>query len=247
MLSSGIAAVYISSRNDQHAAQALAAAEAGKHIPTYDAFGVPYPGTSMEVHGEDGAIVVHDAMTPTTAGSVCLHADGAVEDIPTGAGEDLYSINIRRFKEFIEERGTPTATAEEGLKAVAIALATERSIADGRTISLDELDVGHAIPAGTLRPAEGQHQDPPQTTRPSSAHRRVDDLRGHQRSVLRRHKPGHRRGRRAARPGLREGRERGRAGCDRRRPRGRRDDCWLRLAAFNDCDVRATRWCSQCD
>jgi predicted dehydrogenase len=62
-----------------------------------------------------------------------------VEDVPTGADEDLYSINIRRFKEFLEDRDAPTATAEEGLKALAVALATERSMADGRTISIDEL------------------------------------------------------------------------------------------------------------
>ena len=68
------------------------------------------------------------------------HADGTVEDVPTGAGEDLYSINIRRFKEFIEDQGAPTAAAEEGLKALAVALATERSMADGRTISIDELN-----------------------------------------------------------------------------------------------------------
>lgn len=90
---------------------------AGDGVPklaqTHDAFAVPFPGTSMEVHGEQGAIVVQDAMTPTTAGTVSVHyADGPVTDVPTGAGEDLYSINIRRFREFVEDRGTPTATAD---------------------------------------------------------------------------------------------------------------------------------------
>lgn len=118
---------------------------AGDGVPklaqTHDSFSVPFPGTSMEVHGEQGAIVVHDAMTPTTAGTVSVHhADGTVEDVPSEAGEDLYSINIRRFKEWVQDRGTPTATAEEGLKALAVALATERSMADGRTISIDELN-----------------------------------------------------------------------------------------------------------
>jgi 1,5-anhydro-D-fructose reductase (1,5-anhydro-D-mannitol-forming) len=50
---------------------------APKLAQTHDAFAVPFPGTSMEVHGETGAIAVHDAMTPTTAGTVSLHhADG---------------------------------------------------------------------------------------------------------------------------------------------------------------------------
>lgn len=114
---------------------------APKLAQTHDAFGVPFPGTSMEVHGEKGAIVVHDAMTPTTAGTVSLHhADGTVQDVPTGAGEDLYSITIRRFTEYLADRGTPTASAEEGLRALAIALAAERSMTEGRTVSIDELN-----------------------------------------------------------------------------------------------------------
>lgn len=113
---------------------------APKLAQTHDAFGVPFPGTSMEVHGEDGAIVVHDAMTPTTAGTVTLHhADSTTEDVPTGAGEDLYSINIRRFVEFLDDRGTPTATADEGLDALVVALAVERSLAEDRAIAIGEL------------------------------------------------------------------------------------------------------------
>jgi hypothetical protein len=38
--------------------------------------------------------------------------------------------------------GAPTATAEEGLKALAVALATEKSMADGRTVSINELNSG---------------------------------------------------------------------------------------------------------
>lgn len=112
-----------------------------KLAQTHDAFAVPYPGTSMEVHGEKGAIVIEDAMTPTTAGTVHLHhADGSVEQVPAGAGEDLYSINIRRFVEFIEGRGTPTATADEGLRALQVALAAEKSMAEGRTVTVEEVE-----------------------------------------------------------------------------------------------------------
>ncbi|MEI2775017.1 MAG: Gfo/Idh/MocA family oxidoreductase [Tetrasphaera sp.] len=117
---------------------------AGDGLPklaqTHEAFGVPFPGTSMEVHGEDGAIVVHDAMTPTIEGTVTWHKpDGSVEDIPTGAGEDLYSINLRRFRDFISDEGTPTVTSDEGLLALAVALAAERSIGEARTIPLEEM------------------------------------------------------------------------------------------------------------
>ena len=46
---------------------------------THDAFTVPFPGTSMEIHGDSGAIVIGDAMTQDTAGTVTLHTAAGVE------------------------------------------------------------------------------------------------------------------------------------------------------------------------
>ena len=45
---------------------------------THDGFTVPYPGTSMEIHGETGAIMIADAMTQDTRGTVTLHTDAGM-------------------------------------------------------------------------------------------------------------------------------------------------------------------------
>src|SRR5215204_7653798 len=60
---------------------------------THDAFTVPYPGTSMEIHGETGAILIGDAMTQDTPGTVELHSAAGVEPINVDVSEDLYHIN----------------------------------------------------------------------------------------------------------------------------------------------------------
>jgi len=64
---------------------------------THDAFTIPYPGTSMEIHGDSGAIVIGDAMTQDTLGTVTLYTDKGVEEIAVDCSEDLYHINVRAF------------------------------------------------------------------------------------------------------------------------------------------------------
>lgn len=51
----------------------------------------------MEIHGETGAIMIGDAMTQDTAGTVELHTGEGVEPIDVDVSEDLYHINIRAF------------------------------------------------------------------------------------------------------------------------------------------------------
>jgi 1,5-anhydro-D-fructose reductase (1,5-anhydro-D-mannitol-forming) len=106
---------------------------------THDAFTVPYPGTSMEIHGETGAIVIGDAMTQDTAGTITLHTAEGIEAIDVDCSEDLYHINVRAFVAALREDGQPTATGADGLRALQVAVAVEESLASGRTIALAEM------------------------------------------------------------------------------------------------------------
>src|SRR4029450_13244153 len=65
---------------------------------THDAFTVPYPGTSMEIHGETGAIVIGDSMTQDTPGTLPLYGD---------TSDALYHINIRAFAAAAQGDGRP--------------------------------------------------------------------------------------------------------------------------------------------
>jgi 1,5-anhydro-D-fructose reductase (1,5-anhydro-D-mannitol-forming) len=105
---------------------------------THDAFTVPYPGTSMEIHGETGAIVIGDAMTQDTPGTVTLHTASGVESIEVDVSDDLYHINVRAFAAAVRGEGRPTATGEDGLRALQVALAVEKSLTSGRTVELSD-------------------------------------------------------------------------------------------------------------
>jgi 1,5-anhydro-D-fructose reductase (1,5-anhydro-D-mannitol-forming) len=108
---------------------------------THDAFTVPYPGTSMEIHGEKGAILIGDAMTQDTPGTVELHTAAGVEPIDVDVSDDLYHINVRAFAAAVRGEDRPTATGQDGLNALEVALAVEESLRSGRTVNLTELGV----------------------------------------------------------------------------------------------------------
>jgi 1,5-anhydro-D-fructose reductase (1,5-anhydro-D-mannitol-forming) len=106
---------------------------------THDAFGVPFPGTSMEIHGEAGAIVIGDAMTQNTPGTVTLHTDSGTEPIEVDCRDDLYDINVRSFIAATRGSGRPTATGADGVQALKVALAAEQSLATGETVTMADL------------------------------------------------------------------------------------------------------------
>jgi 1,5-anhydro-D-fructose reductase (1,5-anhydro-D-mannitol-forming) len=106
---------------------------------THDAFTVPYPGTSMEIHGERGAIVIGDAMTQDTPGTVELHTAHGIEPIEVDCSDDLYHINVRAFVAAIRGEGRPTATGAEGLGALQVAIAMEESLRSGQAVVLDDM------------------------------------------------------------------------------------------------------------
>jgi 1,5-anhydro-D-fructose reductase (1,5-anhydro-D-mannitol-forming) len=53
--------------------------------------------------------------------------------------DDLYYINIRAFSAAVRGEGRPTATGEDGLRALKVALAVEQSLKTGRTMNLSDL------------------------------------------------------------------------------------------------------------
>ena len=106
---------------------------------THDAFTVPFPGTSMEIHGETGAIVIGDAMTQDTAGTVTLHTAAGIEPVEVDCSPDLYQINVEAFVRAVDGQGQPTASAADGLSALQVALAAEQSLSGGCTIEIANL------------------------------------------------------------------------------------------------------------
>jgi 1,5-anhydro-D-fructose reductase (1,5-anhydro-D-mannitol-forming) len=104
---------------------------------THDAFSVTYDHTALEVQGTKGSIVVTDAMTQDTAGTVVLTTAAGTENIDVDCSADLYSIVLDAFASAVSGDGVPTATGSDGLLALKVALAANESITDGRTVDID--------------------------------------------------------------------------------------------------------------
>jgi 1,5-anhydro-D-fructose reductase (1,5-anhydro-D-mannitol-forming) len=105
---------------------------------THDAFTVPYPGTSMEIHGDRGAIIIGDAMTQDTPGTVDLHTTNGIEKVDVDCSDDLYHINVRAFAAAIRGEGRPTATGIDGLRALQVAVAVEESLKSGQAVAIGD-------------------------------------------------------------------------------------------------------------
>jgi 1,5-anhydro-D-fructose reductase (1,5-anhydro-D-mannitol-forming) len=102
----------------------------------HDAFTTRYATTGFEVHGEQGSLVATDCMTQQPKGEVMLRTnDGAV---PLSViHEDLYARSIRLFQDATAGAGAPAATGEDGVRSLALALATIEAAKTARETSIE--------------------------------------------------------------------------------------------------------------
>ena len=88
----------------------------------HDAFTVKHAGTGIEIHGEHGSIVGRDVMTQQPVGEVVLRTADGERSVPV-EHENLYVRGVAAFCAAIRGDGTPAATAEDGVRSLATALA----------------------------------------------------------------------------------------------------------------------------
>jgi 1,5-anhydro-D-fructose reductase (1,5-anhydro-D-mannitol-forming) len=102
----------------------------------HDAFTTRYATTGFEVHGEEGSLVATDCMTQQPKGAVVLRsADGIV---PLSlVHENLYARSIRLFQDAVAGVGAPAATGEDGVRSLALALATIEAAKAGRETAIE--------------------------------------------------------------------------------------------------------------
>ena len=100
----------------------------------HDSFTVAAPSSYLEILGDQGAVIIRDAMNQDTAGTVELHTSEGRAPVDVDCSDDLYQILLRAFRAAIHGEGRPTVTGTEGLLALQVALAAEQSAAEGRTV-----------------------------------------------------------------------------------------------------------------
>jgi 1,5-anhydro-D-fructose reductase (1,5-anhydro-D-mannitol-forming) len=99
----------------------------------HDAFTVKHAATGLEVHGTEGSIIARNVMTQRPIGEVSLR-NGAGETTFALDHENLYVRGLRAFVAAINGQGQPSATAEDGVRSLATALAVLEACNAGRRL-----------------------------------------------------------------------------------------------------------------
>jgi 1,5-anhydro-D-fructose reductase (1,5-anhydro-D-mannitol-forming) len=101
----------------------------------HDAFTVRYAGTGIEIHGDAGSIVGHDVMTQRPIGEVLLRTADGERPIAV-QHENLYVRGVAAFCAALRGDGAPAATADDGVRSLATALAVAEACRSGRCVPI---------------------------------------------------------------------------------------------------------------
>jgi 1,5-anhydro-D-fructose reductase (1,5-anhydro-D-mannitol-forming) len=96
----------------------------------HDAFTVRHAGTGIEIHGEQGTIVGRNVMTQQPIGEIVLRTAAGEQTVPV-AHENLYERGVAAFCAAMRGEGAPAATAEDGVRSLATALAVQEACRTG--------------------------------------------------------------------------------------------------------------------
>ena len=102
----------------------------------HDAFTTKYATTGFEVHGDKGSLIARDCMTQAPKGDVVLRSD-AGEQMLKLDHEGLYVRSVRLFQGAAEVRGSPSATGEDGVKSLSVAISTLEAARSGAVTPID--------------------------------------------------------------------------------------------------------------
>jgi 1,5-anhydro-D-fructose reductase (1,5-anhydro-D-mannitol-forming) len=106
----------------------------GQLVSFHDAFTVPHAETGIELHGTEGSLIGHEVMSPDPIGEVFLRRVDEVEPVEIPERRPIYEEAVRRFVTAVRGEGRPLATGEDGIAALAVALAVLESARTGRPV-----------------------------------------------------------------------------------------------------------------
>ena len=101
----------------------------------HDAFTVKHAGTGIEIHGEQGSIVGRNVMTQQPVGELVLRTADGERAVPV-EHESLYGRGVAAFCAAMRGEGAPAATAEDGVRSLATALAVVQACRSGKAVRI---------------------------------------------------------------------------------------------------------------
>jgi 1,5-anhydro-D-fructose reductase (1,5-anhydro-D-mannitol-forming) len=102
----------------------------------HDGFTTKYASTGFEVHGDSGSLIGRDCMTQAPKGDVLLRTSSGEEALKLNH-ESLYARSIRLFQEAVQGRGAPSASGEDGVKSLSVAIAALEAARSGAATAID--------------------------------------------------------------------------------------------------------------
>jgi 1,5-anhydro-D-fructose reductase (1,5-anhydro-D-mannitol-forming) len=105
-------------------------------VQTHDAFTVPYAGTGLEVHGSEGSLLAVDVMTQEPVGRIVYRSASGERVVEPEDRRDLYEVTLEAFASAVAGDGRPIVTGEEGVAALAVAVAVLEASVSGRTVQI---------------------------------------------------------------------------------------------------------------
>ena len=105
----------------------------------HDAFTTKYATTGFEVHGSEGSLIATDCMTQQPKGEVLLRTAAGEEKLNL-AHEPLYVRSLRLFQNAVAGEGAPSATGEDGVRSLAVALAAVEAARTGQETKIESQD-----------------------------------------------------------------------------------------------------------
>jgi 1,5-anhydro-D-fructose reductase (1,5-anhydro-D-mannitol-forming) len=102
----------------------------------HDGFTTRYAITGFEVHGDEGSLIARDCMTQSPKGDVLLRS-GSGEELLKLDHEKLYVRSVRLFQAAIDGQGAPSATGEDGVKSLSVALSVREAARSGVATPID--------------------------------------------------------------------------------------------------------------
>jgi 1,5-anhydro-D-fructose reductase (1,5-anhydro-D-mannitol-forming) len=102
----------------------------------HDGFTTKFATTGFEVHGEEGSLISSDCMTQAPTGNVLLRTAAGEEQLKLDH-EKLYARSIRLFQDAVQGRGAPSATGEDGIKSLSVAISAAAAARTGAETFID--------------------------------------------------------------------------------------------------------------
>jgi 1,5-anhydro-D-fructose reductase (1,5-anhydro-D-mannitol-forming) len=117
----------------------------GTLVSFHDTLISAHAGTRLAILGETGAIVVNDGLSVADTTTMELFRDGVATPLPAPPYTNPYTAIVTAFTRAVGGDGRPTATAEDGFRAVQIALAVRDAARIGATVVVAPWSAGDGL------------------------------------------------------------------------------------------------------